>query len=56
VFVKVFSSEEKQKVLLSEEMQEVFSWEEKHCVSDLVVIKKFSEKSHKVVRTELVQG
>jgi hypothetical protein len=29
-------------VLLSEEMQEVFSSEEKHCVFDLVVIKDFS--------------
>jgi hypothetical protein len=44
------------KVLLSEEMQEVLLREERHCVIDLVVIKDFSEKSHKVVRTGLAQG
>jgi hypothetical protein len=30
--------------------------EERHCVFDLVVIKVFSGKSHKVVRTGLAQG
>jgi hypothetical protein len=55
VFVKVFSGEEKQEVILSEEIQEVILSEERHCVFDTVVIKVFSGKSHKVVRTGLAQ-